>query len=139
MSPADTRALRASVRVRAQGHCEYCHLPEEVDFARYEIDHVIAEQHGGQTVLENLAYACFDCNKHKGPNIASVDPHTGMRTWLFNPRTDQWDAHFRLNADGTITGRTAEGRATAHVLALNTPDRVQDRADLIEVGRLSAS
>jgi 5-methylcytosine-specific restriction endonuclease McrA len=91
MPPTDTRALRSSVRVRAQVRCEYCHLPEEVDFARYEIDHIIAEQHVGQTELENLAYACFDCNKHKGPNIASVDPRTGMRTWLFifNPRTDQ--------------------------------------------------
>ena len=49
MSPVDTRALRPHVRGRAQGHCEYCQLPEEVDFARYEIDHVIAEQHGGQT------------------------------------------------------------------------------------------
>jgi hypothetical protein len=114
-------------------------IPEEVDFARYEIDHIIAEQHGGQTVLENLTYAYFDGNKHTGPNIASVDPHTGMRTWLFTPRTDQCDDPCRLNADGTIMGRTAAGRATARVLALNTPDRVQDRAVLIEVGRRSAS
>ena len=137
MSPADTRALRPHVRARAQGRCEYCHLPEEADFAHYEIDHVIAEQHGDQTALENLAYACFDCNKRKGPNIASVDPQTGARTWLFNPRTDRWDNHFRLNADGTITGLTADGRATARLLALNAPDRVQDRADLLEAGRLS--
>ena len=139
MSPADTRALRPRIRARAQGRCEYCHLPEEADFAQYEIDHVIAEQHGGQTALENLAYACFDCNKRKGPNIASVDPHTSVRTWLFNPRTDRWDEHFRLNEDGTITGLTAEGRATARLLVLNAPDRVQDRADLIEAGRLSVS
>ena len=137
MSPVDTRALRPHVRERAQGHCEYCQLPEEADFARYEIDHVIAEQHGGLTELENLAYACFDCNKHKGPNIASVDPHTGEPTWLFNPRTHQWDDHFRLNADGTILGLTPEGRATARLLALNAPERIQDRVDLLEVGRLS--
>ena len=74
MSPADTRALRPHIRARAQGRCEYCHLPEEADFAQYEIDHIIAEQHGGQTALENLAYACFDCNKHKGPNISPFAP-----------------------------------------------------------------
>jgi hypothetical protein len=38
MSPGDTRTLRPQVRVRAQGRCEYCQLPEEADFARYERD-----------------------------------------------------------------------------------------------------
>jgi hypothetical protein len=137
MAAADTRAFRSDVQARAEGRCEYCHLPEEADFARYKIDHVIAEQHGGKTDRENLAYACFDCNKYKGPNLASVDPHTGERTWLFHPRAQQWDDHFQLNDDGTITGLTAEGRATARLLQLNTADRVQDRRSLIALGQLN--
>jgi hypothetical protein len=137
MATADTRALRAHVRARAEGRCEYCHLPEEADFVRYELDHVIAEQHGGSTDLANLAYACFDCNKFKGPNLASIDPLTHERTWLFHPRTQKWDDHFRLHDDGTITGLTAEGRTTARLLKLNEVERVQDRRSLIAFGKLS--
>jgi 5-methylcytosine-specific restriction endonuclease McrA len=55
MATTDTRALRPSVRERAQGQCEYCLLPEEADFTRHEVDHIVAEQHGGKTTLENLA------------------------------------------------------------------------------------
>jgi hypothetical protein len=137
MPAADTRALRPQVRERAQGRCEYCLLPEEADFARFEIDHVIAEQHGGKTEVENLAYACLDCNKRKGPNIASVDPQTGERTWLFNPRVQKWHAHFRLNDDGTLAGLTAEGHATISLLRLNSPERVRDRRELIGLDKLS--
>jgi hypothetical protein len=137
MSTADTRTVRPQVHERAQGHCEYCHLPEEADFARYEVDHVIAEQHGGKTELENLAYACFDCNKYKGPNIASLDPQTGELTRLFNPRTQTWDTHFQLHENGSLTGLTAEGRATVRLLKLNDSGRVQDRYNLIITGYLS--
>jgi hypothetical protein len=136
MATADTRALRPSVRERAQGRCEYCLLPEEADFTHHEVDHIVAEQHGGKTALENLAYACFDCNKYKGPNIGSIDPDTGERTWLFNPRTQQWDEHFLLEKDGVVIGLTAEGRATARLLHINDPERVQDRLALLAIGKL---
>lgn len=92
---------------------------------------------GGKTELANLAYACMICNKRKGPNLASVDPDTSERTWLYNPRIQQWDDHFQLHPDGTITSITVTGRATAFLLALNDPERVQDRCDLIALGKLS--
>lgn len=122
--------LRLEIIGRAQGRCEYCQLPAEFGFASYEIDHIIAEQHGGETVLDNLAYACTICNRRKGPNIGSIDPANRTITPLYNPRTQQWDEHFRVNEDGTITGLTAEGRATVHLLELNNPERVQERAAL---------
>ena len=50
MSPADTRALRPHIRARAQGRCEYCHLPEEADFAHYEIDHVMCQHFSGHRI-----------------------------------------------------------------------------------------
>lgn len=137
MATADTRALRSQVRERAKGRCEYCLLPEEADFARFEVDHIIAEQHGGKAALENLAYACLDCNKRKGPNIASIDPQAEERSWLFNPRTQKWEEHFRLDDRGTISGLTAEGRAIARLLELNDPERIQNRADLIALGKLN--
>ena len=54
----------------------------------HEVDHVIAERHGGKTVRENLAYSCFRCNRLKGTDLTSIDPQTGKITRLFNPRTD---------------------------------------------------
>ena len=58
----------------------------------HEPDHVIAEQHGGATTLENLALACAITTK--GPNVASVDPLTGVVMRLFHPRQDRWEHHF---------------------------------------------
>lgn len=49
---------------------------------------------------------------------------------LFNPRRQRWTRHFSF-AGPYIVGRTPCGRATVVVLALNTPDRVELRAELI--------
>jgi len=134
MATADPRALRLHVRERAQGRWEYCRLPEDADFVGFELDHVIANQHGGATESGNLAYACLDCNKRKGPNIASIDPQSGQLTPLYNPRTKKWEEHFQFNADGTISGQTLAGRATVRLLEFNDPERVQERVAL-QAGR----
>jgi 5-methylcytosine-specific restriction endonuclease McrA len=52
---------------RAEGRCEYCHLPSAFHPAPFQIDHIIARQHSGETNLENLALACIYCNRFKGP------------------------------------------------------------------------
>ncbi len=67
-------ALRQAVYARAKGCCEYCLVPENFALASHEIDHIIAEKHGGKTIDENLALSCTICNKHKGSDIASIDP-----------------------------------------------------------------
>lgn len=127
-------ALRAAVRERAAGRCEYCGLPETAAFFPHEADHVIATQHRGPTELANLAYACFQCNRLKGPNVASVDPQTGRIVPLFNPRTERWAEHFRAEG-GRIIGLTARARATAALLNFDDPDREATRAKLAEAGR----
>jgi hypothetical protein len=139
MSTVDTRPLRSHVRARALGCCEYCHLPEEVDVIAFEVDHIIAEQHGGLTELGNLAYTCFECNRRKGPNLTSIDPQTNEISILFNPRTQQWNDHFQLNADGTLSGHTAAGRTMIRLLKLNDPERVLERGGLIAAGKLNPS
>ena len=58
-------ALRRQVYERAKGYCEYCLIPDIAAFAPHEIDHIIAEKHGGLTEAENLALSCTLCNKHK--------------------------------------------------------------------------
>ncbi len=130
MATPDTRPFRSQVCERAQGRCEYCRLPEEADFVRFELDHVIATQHGGATELGNLAYACLDGNTRKGPNIASLDPHIHEVTLLYNPRAQDWEDHFQLREDGTIAGLTPAGRATVRLLDFNDPDRAQERVHL---------
>ena len=47
-------------------------------------------------------------------------------TPLFHPRQDRWDEHFHFAA-GEIAGRTATGRATVVVLAMNHPARIEMR------------
>ncbi|GAK58815.1 HNH endonuclease [Candidatus Vecturithrix granuli] len=63
MSVYISAELRRVVHKRAEGRCEYCLMPEFATFAAHEIDHIIAQKHGGQTTLENLALACILCNK----------------------------------------------------------------------------
>jgi hypothetical protein len=96
----------------------------------FPVDHIIARQHGGQTVLENLAFACLHCNRHKGPNIAGTDPNTSELVRLFHPRTDQWNEHFEWTG-AALAGKTAIGRVTIHVLSINDPDFLAVREALI--------
>jgi hypothetical protein len=126
-------ALRAEVAGRAERRCEYCRLPEGAGLWPHEADHIIAIQHGGTTVLENLAFACFHCNRFKGPNVASVDPATGRLVSLFNPRTHRWEDHFRV-AGPRRAALTDVGRATAGLLRFNSPERVVVRQALMQAG-----
>ncbi len=129
--------LRLAVRDRAGGRCEYCLVHEDDLFEVHEADHIIAEQHGGQTTADNLAFACWDCNRRKGPNISSVDPETGEVIRLFDPRRDRWAEHFRLEGF-RIVAVTAIGRATLMLLRLNSPQRLTMRARLRDIGRYPA-
>ena len=119
-------ALRSQVRERAGGKCEYCLIPEVQSLVGHEIDHIVALKHGGQTAMENLALCCTICNKHKGSDLASIDPGTGELQPLFHPRQDRWLDHFDLQ-HGEIVPLTAAGRATVRLLRLNRPERIQER------------
>jgi hypothetical protein len=124
------------VRRRAAGRCEYCHLPEAHVLTPFQLEHVIAKQHGGRNTLGNRAYSCLRCNLHKGPNLTGIDPKTRKLTRLFNPRRHRWARHFRWEG-ALLVGRTAVGRTTVEVLAMNDPDRVALRQELLEQGLLS--
>lgn len=121
-------ALRQQVIARAGHSCEYCHKPQ-VSFYPHEVDHVIALKHGGETVFENLAFACFQCNRHKGSDLSSIDPETNSIKPLFNPRTQIWLEHFRFD-NAVIVPLTAEARVTVLLLQLNESSRVQERQAL---------
>jgi hypothetical protein len=90
------RELARTVRDRAGGRCEYCRIPQSALPLPFQIDHIIAEQHGGKTVVDNLALACPHCNRYKRPNIAGLDPASSGLVRLFHPRTDVWARHFQF-------------------------------------------
>jgi hypothetical protein len=119
-------ALRRLVENRAQHRCEYCLLPAQIAFFPHEIDHIIAEKHGGKTDDENLAYTCWRCNRHKGSDLGSFDPETQEFCFLFHPRDRVWTEEFRVEGS-KIVGLTAIGRTTVKLLQLNTPERLAER------------
>ena len=122
--------IRRQVQERAQGRYEYCLIHEADMYYPHEPDHVIAEKHGGPTSLDNLAWACLYCNRFKSSDLASVDPTSQTVVFLFNPRTQKWKRHFRLNG-ARIEGITSSGRATVALLHLNDAERVAYRLGLI--------
>lgn len=119
-------ALRRLVEERANYKCEYCLLPTKVAFFPHEIDHIIAQKHGGKTDAENLALTCWRCNRHKGTDLGSFDPQTGAFSFLFNPRTQQWSEHFSFSKL-TIVGLTDVGRTTVQLLQMNNEERIAER------------
>lgn len=126
--------LRREVVTRAGNCCEYCRLGQEDNTFSFQIDHVIAEKHEGETILENLSLSCPNCNGFKGSDIGSIDRETGLLTPLYNPRTQNWEDHFRLNGP-LIESLTAEGRVTVRLLKLNRSEQVDERRGLIALGR----
>jgi len=48
-------------------------MPEAFVRLAFQIDHIIAEQHGGLTILSNLAWSCLPCNKRKEVRRTLID------------------------------------------------------------------
>ncbi len=125
--------IRQQVATRADFLCEYCLIAEEDTFFGCEVEHIISLKHGGSSELENLAYACAFCNRHKGSDIGSIT-ESGEFSRFFNPRTDQWADHFQ--SDGIIIKPiSAIGEVTARILQFNHSDQILERQALREVRR----
>jgi len=120
-------AIRDLVRRRAGNACEYYRIPQKATpLISFHIEHIVSRQHGGSDTANTLALACDRCNAYKGPNLTSIDPDTNAVVPLFNPRRDSWGNHFVVR-DGNVVGVTAKGRATARLLNINAPRRVELR------------
>jgi hypothetical protein len=122
-------ALRRLVEERAKSKCEYCLLPVQIAFFPHEVDHIIAQKHGGATDANNLAFTCWRCNRYKGSDLGSFDPETGVFSFLFDPRTQKWTEHFAI-AENYLVGLTPEGRTTIKLLQINSPERLAERQKL---------
>lgn len=89
---------------------------------------------GGLTVEDNLALACFHCNRHKGTDLGSVSVRTQTLVRFYNPRTDRWKEHFCWS-EARIEPLTDIGEVTARLLESNHPERVAFRKLLAEAAR----
>jgi hypothetical protein len=137
MSSYISEHLRQVVALRADHLCEYCLIHEQDTFFGCEVDHIISQKHGGLTESDNLAYACFFCNRRKGSDIGSVS-NDGALVRFFNPRHDRWVDHFRI--EGLLISAISEiGEATARILHFNADDRLLERRILAAAGKFPSS
>lgn len=112
--------LQEQVRIRSAHLCEYCHTDEQWQYVRFTIDHLLPIADGGADALDNLALACFHCNRRKSNKRRAFDSVTQNDVEIFNPRLHEWSEHFTWSRDGlTIKPLTATGRATISLLDLN--------------------
>lgn len=126
-------SMRRMVCDRAKGSCEYCLISEALALSSHQVDHIIAEKHGGETIESNLALSCSICNKYKGSDIASIDSETGEVVRLYNPRKDRWKDHFQIQTDsGMIQPLTAIGRVTVRLLQINRAECLTERKLLLK-------
>jgi len=73
-------------------------MPQLFSASAHQIDHIIAEKHGGETVSENLALSCMIYNLRKGTDIGSLHPNTNELQALYHPRTMIWIEHFKADS-----------------------------------------
>lgn len=86
--------IQNQVRQRANYLCEYCHTSEKWQYVTFTIDHVIPLNQGGLNSLENLALACFHCNRRKSNKLTAIDSESGQDVNLFNPRLENCQDYF---------------------------------------------
>lgn len=134
MSSSVSDLIRRRVGERAYLVCEYCLIHEDDTFWGCQVDHIISRKHGGSEELENLAFACACCNANKGSDIASLAGNPPRVTRLFHPRRDRWLRHFH-SAKEFIEPVDDVGEATAKLLQLNHPNRIEEREFLSRAGR----
>jgi hypothetical protein len=80
--------------------------------------------------LDNLVLSCPPCHRRKGRATHAIDPISGTTVALFNPRRDNWRAHFaidRVQAAFVLVGLTPIGRATVDRLGMNDEHAIQAR------------
>lgn len=97
-----------------------------------QIDHI--DPKGGDT-LDNLCLSCWNCNSSKHKATTVIDPESGERVPLFNPRLRRWSDHFSwIDGGAQIEGLTAVGRVTILRLKMNRPVIVAARQRWVDGG-----
>jgi hypothetical protein len=72
----------------------------------------------------------------KGSDIATFLTTNQIPTRFYNPRTDDWNAHFEVLATGVLSPKTDIGEATIKILKLNHVDAIIERQEMIRFNLL---
>ncbi len=130
MSAYVPAALRRRVSEYFAHCCAYCRTAEHLTVTIFEFEHILPQSAGGETVFENICFACPTCNRYKADRTLAIDPDTQLEVALFHPHRDTWQEHFVWNENATeLLGLSATGRATIAALRMN-------RGQLIRVRRM---
>jgi len=129
-----SKKIKKVVKERAKSRCEYCRIQEDDSFLTFEIEHIVSQKHGGGDELENLAYACPQCNQFKGTDLITfLDDYDNIVT-LFNPRKQDWFEYFEV-LEGEIIGKNKVAKATIKLLKINATERIIIREILMKANR----
>ena len=124
------------MRERAGLRCEYCHALETWQYVEFTVEHLVPLVAGGGGTPENLALACFACNRRKWDRCHGTDPETKLTARLYDPRKDVWNDHFTWSSTGVeIIGVTDIGRATVAALEMNRERALRIREADVLLGR----
>ena len=130
MSAYVSAALRRRVSEYFAHCCAYCRTAQNLTVAIFEFEHILPQSAGGDTIFENICFACPTCNRYKADRTSAIDPDTQLEVALFHPHRDTWQEHFVWNENATeLVGLSATGRATIAALRMN-------RSQLIRVRRM---
>ena len=133
--PKISEKTKAKIRLIAKNRCGYCLCQQEYVWDILEIDHIYPLAKGGKDSEENLWLICSTCNSAKYNKTEVLDVKTNKMVLLFNPRTQNWDEHFKWNKNATkIIGQTPTGRATILALNLNRDRFIKIRKHWVLAG-----
>ena len=126
-------SLERRVRKRAGDRSEYCKFPALITDFTFPLDHIIAQQHGGERCMKTLPYPARTTISTKvRTSPGSILKRAGSQNSSIPVAKDG-----ASTSDGTgprLVGMTACGRTTVSVLRMNHPDRMELRRLLIEAG-----
>ena len=121
--------LRKLVAERAAYRCEYCKSLKSYSPSPFNLEHIFPISQKGLTVLDNLAFSCYGCNRKKSDKVSFLDPLDGQLAPFFNPRKEEWSTHFAWSENELlIIGITPSGRATVEGLQLNREELLNLRS-----------
>ena len=127
------RELARAIRQRADGKCEYCRIPQFAFPLPFQIDHIIAEQHGGQSVANNLVWRVRVATGIKALTLLDLIRSRAKSSVSFI--RERISGASISNSNGAlIVGKTSIGHVTVQVLSMNDYDLLLLRVQLIEEG-----
>lgn len=117
------------VRRRYNYRCGYCGVSEADTGGELTVYHYIPVSAGGDDSDDNLVYACFRCNMHKGDFLPDcADLAAGQR--LLHPLLEDLTVHFEEDRFGRLIPLTTTGHFHIAVLNLNRLPLIRHRQQI---------